>query len=92
MKMIHDRLRRTAAALALVLLAAGFAAAQDIDASTAMYKKLEALDHSKQAITREQVEALERAGVDAIIVPDLAAYPDFGRAVADLAGGRRAGE
>jgi hypothetical protein len=45
------------AALALVLLAAGFAAAQD--ASTEMYKKLEALDLSKQAITREQAEALD---------------------------------
>ncbi len=57
MKIIHDRLRRTAAALALVLVASGFAAAQD--ASTEMYKKLEALDLSKQAITREQVEALD---------------------------------
>lgn len=57
MKIIPDRLRRTLAALALVLLAAGFAAAQD--ASTEMYKKLEALDLSKQAITREQAEALD---------------------------------
>lgn len=57
MKKIPDRLRRTVAALALVLLAAGFAAAQD--ASTEMYKKLEALDLSKQAITREQAEVLD---------------------------------
>ncbi|HWS85397.1 MAG TPA: YARHG domain-containing protein [Pyrinomonadaceae bacterium] len=59
MKRIPDRLRRTAAALALVVLSAGFAAAQDLDASTEMYKKLEALDLSKQALTREQVEALD---------------------------------
>lgn len=59
MKRPPDKLRRTAAALALVLLAAGLAAAQDVDASTAMYKKLEALDLSKQAITREQAEVLD---------------------------------
>ena len=57
MKKIPDRLRRTLAALALVLVAAGSAAAQD--ASTEMYNKLEALDLSKQAITREQVEVLD---------------------------------
>ena len=43
-------------------------------------------------LTREQVVALERAGIDAIIVPDLWAYPDFSRALEDLVGGRRAGE
>jgi hypothetical protein len=59
MRIIQDRLRRTASALALVLLAAGFAAAQDADASAEMYKKLEALDLSKQAIAREQVEVLD---------------------------------
>jgi hypothetical protein len=57
MKKIPDRLRRTATLLALVLLTAGLGAAQD--ASTEMYKKLEALDLSKQAIAREQVEVLD---------------------------------
>ena len=54
MKRIPDRLRRTLAALALVLLAAGFAAAQD-DA----FKKLEAIDYSKQKVGREQLQDLE---------------------------------
>ncbi len=59
MKKIPDRLRRTAAALALVLVAAGLAAAQNGDPSTDMFKKLEALDLSKQALAREQVEVLD---------------------------------
>jgi hypothetical protein len=54
MKRIPDRLRRTAAAMALVLLAAGFAAAQD-DA----FKKLEAFDYSKQKVGHEQLKDLE---------------------------------
>jgi hypothetical protein len=54
MKRISDRLRRTAAALVLVLLAAGCAAAQD-DA----FKKLEAFDYAKQKVGREQLKDLE---------------------------------
>ena len=42
-------------------------------------------------LTREQVLALERAGVDALIVRNLAAAPDFARTVEDLAGGARPG-
>lgn len=53
---IPDRLRRLTAALALVLLAAFAARAQsDEDA----FKKLGAVDYSKQAVTREQVAKLE---------------------------------
>lgn len=59
MKKIPDRLKRTAVAVALVLLAVVSAAAQDADASVEMYKKLEALDLSKQALKREQVEVLD---------------------------------
>src|SRR5687767_37633 len=59
MKKIPDRLRRTAAALALVLFAAVSGAAQDADASAEMFKKLSALDLSKQALAREQVMALD---------------------------------
>jgi hypothetical protein len=54
MKRMPDRLRQTLAALALVLLSAGFAAAQD-DA----FKKLEAIDYSKQKVGREQLQDLE---------------------------------
>lgn len=54
MKKIPDRFRRTAAALALVLLAAGSAAAQD-DA----FAKLAATDFAKQALKREQVQELD---------------------------------
>ena len=39
------------------------------------------------AVSREQVLALERAGVDALVVRNLAATPDFGRAVGELVGG-----
>jgi hypothetical protein len=50
------RLRRAAAALALVLVAAAAAYAQtDEDA----FKKLEAVDYSKQAVTREELKDLE---------------------------------
>ncbi|HVF44539.1 MAG TPA: YARHG domain-containing protein [Pyrinomonadaceae bacterium] len=53
---IPGRLRRLAAALAFAVLAAASASAQaDEDA----FKKLEAVDYSKQAVTREQVAALE---------------------------------
>ncbi|MFL6257507.1 MAG: YARHG domain-containing protein [Pyrinomonadaceae bacterium] len=54
MQKISDRLRRMAAVLALVLLSAGFAAAQD-DA----FKKLEAFDYAKQKVGREQLKDLE---------------------------------
>jgi hypothetical protein len=54
-----ERFRRTAAALALVLLAAAFCAAQDPEASTAAFKKLEAADFSKKAVTRDQLKPLE---------------------------------
>jgi indole-3-glycerol phosphate synthase len=40
-------------------------------------------------VTCEQVLALERAGVDAVLVQDLTAEPDFSRAVEELAGGSR---
>jgi indole-3-glycerol phosphate synthase len=43
------------------------------------------------AIGREQVLALERAGVDALIVRNLGGAPDFGPAVEDLVGGTRPG-
>jgi hypothetical protein len=54
MKTIHDRLRRTAAALALVLLAAAAVPAQD-DA----FAKIAATDFSRQALAREQVQELD---------------------------------
>jgi indole-3-glycerol phosphate synthase len=38
-------------------------------------------------LTREQVLALERAGVDALIVRNLDGLPDFSRVVGELAGG-----
>ena len=41
-----------------------------------------------EAVGREQVLALERAGVDALIVRDLADAPDFSRAVGELVGTR----
>lgn len=59
MKKLPDRLRRTASVLTLVLLAAGLAAAQSGDSSSDMRMKLEALDLSKQALAREQVEVLD---------------------------------
>ena len=43
------------------------------------------------ALSREQVVALERAGVDALLVHDLVGAPDFSLAVEELVGGRRAG-
>jgi indole-3-glycerol phosphate synthase len=43
------------------------------------------------ALGREQVLALERAGIDAVLVHNLAGTPDFSRAVEDLVGGPRAG-
>jgi indole-3-glycerol phosphate synthase len=42
-------------------------------------------------IAREQVLALERAGIDAVLVQNLAGAPDFSRAVEDLVGGPRPG-
>ena len=41
----------------------------------------------RTAVTREQVLALERAGVDALVVRNLAGAPDFSRAVEELVGG-----
>jgi hypothetical protein len=54
MKRFPDKLRRTAAAVALVLLAAAACPAQD-DA----FKKLEALDYAKQRVTREQLKDVD---------------------------------
>ena len=54
MKKLPDKLRRTAAAVVLVLLAAAFCPAQD-DA----FKKLEALDYAKQKATREQLKDVD---------------------------------
>ena len=54
MKRIPDRLRRAAATIALVLLAAGFGTAQD-----EAFKKLEAIDYSKQKVGHEQLKDLE---------------------------------
>ncbi|HEX8688451.1 MAG TPA: YARHG domain-containing protein [Pyrinomonadaceae bacterium] len=59
MKRSPDRLRRTAAALALVLLASALCTAQSGDSSADILKKLEAVDFSKQAVARAQVEALD---------------------------------
>jgi indole-3-glycerol phosphate synthase len=42
-------------------------------------------------LSREQVLALERAGVDALIVRDLAASPDFAELIEELVGGRPRG-
>jgi hypothetical protein len=56
MSKIPDRLRRLTAALALVLLAVVACPAQSDEEG---FKKLEAIDYSKQAVTREQVAALE---------------------------------
>lgn len=55
MKNIPESLRRLTAALALVVLAAAVSAAQDSDA----FKKLEAIDYTKQAVTRAQLSDLE---------------------------------
>ena len=54
MNKMPDRIRRTAAAVALVLLAAAVCAAQD-DA----FAKVAAVDFSKQSLKREQVRELE---------------------------------
>jgi indole-3-glycerol phosphate synthase len=42
-------------------------------------------------LSREQVLALERAGVDALIVRDLATLPDFAELIEELVGGRPRG-
>ncbi|MBD0290403.1 MAG: hypothetical protein ICV74_04030 [Thermoleophilia bacterium] len=42
-------------------------------------------------LAREQVLALERAGVDALVVRDLGGLPDFGDALEDLVGGTQPG-
>jgi hypothetical protein len=52
MRKIPDRLRRTAAALAIVLAAAATCAAQSDDA----FKKLAEVDYAKQRVTREQLK------------------------------------
>lgn len=44
-----------------------------------------------RVVTREQVLALERAGIDAIVVQDLARSTDFASAVEELVGGPRPG-
>ena len=54
MKRLPDKLRRTAAAAALVLLVAAVCPAQD-DA----FKKLEAFDYAKQKMTREQLKDVD---------------------------------
>ena len=56
MSKIPDRLRRLTAALALALFAAVACPAQSDEEG---FKKLEAIDYSKQTVTREQVAALE---------------------------------
>jgi hypothetical protein len=56
MSKIPDRLRRLTAALAFVLLASAVGRAQSDEEA---FKKLEAVDYAKQAVTREQVAALE---------------------------------
>ena len=55
MTYIPERLRRQAAALALVLLAAALCPAQGEEA----FKKLEAFDFSKQRVTRAQLKEVE---------------------------------
>jgi YARHG domain-containing protein len=54
MKKLPDRLRRTLAALVLVLLSAGYAAAQENT-----FEKLAAIDYSKQKVSREQLKDFE---------------------------------
>ena len=56
MSKIPYGLRRLTAALALVLLAAAVCPAQSDEEG---FKKLEAIDYSKQAVTREEVASLE---------------------------------
>jgi hypothetical protein len=55
MSNINEKIRRSVAALALVLLVAGACAAQDSDA----FKKIEAVDFSKQKVTRDDLKDLE---------------------------------
>ncbi|HEX8351753.1 MAG TPA: YARHG domain-containing protein [Pyrinomonadaceae bacterium] len=52
---LPERLKHTAAALALVLLAAAACPAQSEDA----FKKMEAVDYAKQKVTRAQLKGLE---------------------------------
>jgi len=59
MKLPH-KLKRAAAALALAALAAAAAAAQDVELSSDVFKRLEALDFSKQSVTREQLKPLDQ--------------------------------
>lgn len=54
MKKLPDKFRRAAAAVALVLLAAGLCPAQDDP-----FKKLEAVDYAKQKVTREQLKDVD---------------------------------
>ena len=54
MKNMHERLKRTAAALALVLLAAAACPAQSDE-----FKKLEAVDFARQKVSRAQLKDLE---------------------------------
>ncbi len=54
MKILHERLRRTLAALALVLVAAAACPAQDDP-----FKKLEAFDYAKQKISRGQLKDID---------------------------------
>ena len=56
MSKIPDRLRRLTAALALVLLATASASAQTDEDP---FKKLEAIDYSKQAVTRDELKDVE---------------------------------
>src|SRR4051812_43881582 len=56
MSKIPERLRRMTAALAFVLLAVVACPAQSDEEA---FKKLEAIDYSKQTVTREQVAVLE---------------------------------
>src|SRR5947209_5578670 len=55
MSNIHEKIRRGLAALALVILVAAGCAAQDSDA----FKKFEAVDFSKQKVTRDELKDLE---------------------------------
>jgi hypothetical protein len=54
MKRLPDKLRRTAAAVALVLLVAAACPAQDDP-----FKKLEAIDYAKQKVTRAQLKDVD---------------------------------
>src|ERR1700754_5213926 len=56
MSKIHDRLRRSTAALALVLLAFASASAQTDEDP---FKKLEAVDYSKQTVTRDELKDVD---------------------------------